>query len=84
MWAGQAETRTFIVVDPGYEVDLVDWDTPNQPHNPNQPSNSARQLGQKEAERAWDQPMPSAVRSSRRSEPCPGISVNAPDFSARW
>ena len=31
-----------------------------------------------------DQPMPSPVRSSRRSEPVPGISVNAPDFSARW
>ena len=30
------------------------------------------------------QPMPSPVRSSRRSEPAPGISVNAPDFSARW
>ena len=30
------------------------------------------------------QPMPSPVRSSRRSEPSPGTSVNAPDFSARW
>ena len=30
------------------------------------------------------QPMPSPVRSSRRSEPAPGTSVNAPDFSARW
>jgi len=28
MWAGQAETRPFIVVDPGYEVDPVDWNTP--------------------------------------------------------
>jgi hypothetical protein len=23
-----------IVVDPGFVVDPVDWDTPNQPHNP--------------------------------------------------
>jgi hypothetical protein len=25
------------VVDPGFVVDLVDWDTPNQPHNPDPP-----------------------------------------------
>ena len=30
------------------------------------------------------QPMPWPVRSSRQSEPSPGTSVNAPDFSARW
>ena len=30
------------------------------------------------------QPIPSPVRSSRRSEPSRPASVNAPDFSARW
>jgi hypothetical protein len=53
MWAGQAETRPFIVVDPGYEVDPVDWDTPNQPHNQNQPSNSARQSDKRDKLPAW-------------------------------
>jgi hypothetical protein len=28
---------TINVVDPGFVVDPVDWDTPNQPHNPDQP-----------------------------------------------
>ena len=39
--------------------------------------------GSRALSRAGPQPMPSPVRSSRRSEPSPGISVNAPDFSAR-
>jgi hypothetical protein len=30
----------FIVVDPGFMVDLGDWDTPNQPHSPDQPRKS--------------------------------------------
>jgi hypothetical protein len=29
-----------IVVDSGFVVDRVDWDTPNQPHSPNQPRKS--------------------------------------------
>ena len=34
--------------------------------------------------RASRQPIPSPIRSSRRSEPSRPASVNAPDFSARW
>jgi hypothetical protein len=37
------------VVDLGFMVDPVDWDTPNQPHNPNQPRYPARQPGKKGA-----------------------------------
>jgi hypothetical protein len=38
----------FIVVDPGFMVDLGDWDTLNQPHSPDQPRKSnkvSRQRG---------------------------------------
>jgi len=31
------------VVDPGFMVDSVDWGTPDQPHNPDQPPDSACQ-----------------------------------------
>ena len=43
----------FSVVDWGYEVDPVDWGTPNQPHNPNQPRNPARQPDKRDKLSAW-------------------------------
>jgi hypothetical protein len=36
------------VVDPGFMVDPVDWDTPNQPHNPDQPRNLAHQTDKRD------------------------------------
>jgi len=33
---GGVSTR-INVVDPGFMVDPVDWDTPDQPHNPDPP-----------------------------------------------
>ena len=45
---------------------------------------ASRRAAPREPNGPGGQPMPSPVRSSRRSEPSPGISVNAPDSSARW
>ena len=41
---GSAPGPTAIsVVDRGFVVDPVDWDTPNRPHNPDQPRSGQRQ-----------------------------------------
>src|ERR1700751_4233231 len=39
---------SFIVVDPGYVVDPVDWGTPDQPHNPDPPPKPARKPGKRD------------------------------------
>jgi hypothetical protein len=46
--AGRGEFAVINVVDPGFMVDPVDWDTPNQPHYPDQPRNTAHQPGKKD------------------------------------
>jgi hypothetical protein len=36
------------VVNPGFMVDLVDWGTPNQPHNPDRPRYLANQTDKRD------------------------------------
>ena len=59
-------------------------DEAGQPGGPDRAAGASRRAAPREPNGPGGQPMPSPVRSSRRSEPSPGTSVNAPDFSARW